>query len=342
MGDEGFGGPSVANGKLFLVDHSGNQDIVRALDLATGKEFWTYTYEESGGANYGYNRATPCIKDGMVYTVSMKGQINCLSEADGKVIWQKKMSDFAGQAPGWGFACSPIVDGENVILCPGGKGSSVVAVNRKTGALVWKSGTDKPGYATPVVATINGVKQYVVFSATSLNGYAAANGRKLWSIPWKTAYDVNAAMPIVIDDTVLVSSGYGVGCALVQITPAGAKELWKNKSIQLHFSSPVLINGVIYSTTDSGELVCLDPKTGKDLWRHQGNFEKGGLLAADGVLFVMGGADGRLVAVQASPDGYKQLSQMTPLGGQSWTAPILADGKLVVRNTQAIACLSLK
>lgn len=345
MGDKGYGGPAIANGKVFLVDHNENQDIVRALDAATGKEIWTYSYEESGKDNYGFNRATPCIRDGVVYTVSMKGVINCLAEADGKVIWTKKMADFGGRAPSWNFACSPIVDGENVILVPGGQGSSVVAVNRKTGELVWKSGTDQPGYSTPVIATINGVKQYIVFSATSVNGYAADDGKKLWSYPWKTDYDVNTAAPIVMGDTVFVSSGYGVGCALLQITPEGAKPVWSNKAIQLHFSSPVLIDGRIYSTTDSpdgGDLVCLDPKTGQDIWRQKGKFEKGGLMAADGVLYVMGGADGKLVLVQASPDGYKELGQMTPLGGQSWTAPVIAEGKLIVRNKQAMACYSMK
>jgi outer membrane protein assembly factor BamB len=342
LGDDGFGGPAVANGKVFYVDHNENQDIVRVLDLTTGKELWQYAYEESGGPNYGFNRATPCVKDGMVYTVSMKGVINCLAEADGKVIWQKKMADFGGRSPSWAFACSPIVDGENVILVPGGQGASVVAVDRKTGNLVWKSGTDRPGYSTPVIATINGVKQYLVFSATSLNGYAADGGKKLWSFPWKTSYDVNAAAPIAIGDTVFISSGYETGCALVQITSAGAKQVWVNKAIQLHFSSPVLIDGRIYSTTDNGDLVCLDPKTGSDIWRHKGKFEKGGLVAADGVLYVMGGADGRLVLVQASPDAYKELSQMTPLGGQSWTAPVIADGKVIVRNKQAMVCLVLK
>jgi len=342
LGDDGFSGPAVAHGKVFVVDHDQNQDIVRALDIASGKEAWRYAYEESGGANYGFNRATPCINDGMVYTVSMKGVINCLAEADGKVIWQKKMADFGGRSPAWAFACSPIVDGENVILVPGGQGSSVVAVNRKTGALIWKSGTDQPGYSTPVVATINGVKQYVVFSATSVNGYAADSGKKLWSFPWKTSYDVNTAAPIVMGDTVFISSGYEVGCALLEIAPEGAKEVWKNKAIQLHFSSPVLIDGRIYSTTDNGDLVCLDPKTGSDIWRQKAKFEKGGLVAADGVLYVMSGADGRLVLVQATPDAYKELSQMTPLGGQSWTAPIIADGKVIVRNKQAMVCLNLK
>lgn len=343
MGDDGYSGPAVANGKMFIVDHRGNQDVVRAIDLATGKDVWTFPYDEPGGANYGFNRATPTIRDGMVYTVSMKGQINCLSEVDGKVIWQKKMSDFGGRAPSWGFACSIVIDGENAILCPGGQDSSVVAVNRKTGALVWKSGSDKPGYATPVVATINGVKQYVVFSGTSLNGYAAEDGRKLWSFPWKTSYDVNAAMPIVIGNTVFISSGYGTGCCLVEITADGAKEVWRNKAIVLHFSSPVLIDGLIYSTSDNGDLVCLDPKTGKDVWRHQGRFEKGGLAAtADDVLFVLGGGDGRLAAVKATPEGYKELGSFTPLGEQSWTAPIIADGKLIVRNKKAVACLAVR
>ena len=343
LGDQGYGGPAVANGKVFIVDHSGNQDIVRALDFENGEEVWRYAYDESGGPNYGFNRATPTIVDGLVYTVSMKGVVNCLSEEDGKLVWTKSLvADFGGRSPTWGFASSAVVDDGKLILCPGGDGSSVVAVDCKTGELIWKSGTDKPGYSTPVIATINDARQYLIFSASSINGYAAEDGKKLWTFPWKTTYDVNAAAPLVMENSVFISSDYGTGCAMLDIQARGPKVRWRHKLIQEHFSSGVLIDGMIYSTTDPGDLVCLDAATGKQQWRQQGGFEKGGLIAADGVLLALTGGDGQLIMVGVNSAAYNELGRMKPLGEQSWTAPVLADGRLLVRNKQAMVCLDLK
>ena len=127
-------------------------------------------------------------------------------------------------------------------------------------------------------------------------GYSPEDGKRLWSFPWKTSYDVNAADPLVIDNSVFISSGYNTGCAMIEIAPEGPKLKWRNKAMQQHFSSAIVYQGMIYGTTDPGDLVCLDPETGKESWRQKG-FEKGGIAAADGVLLALSGNTGELVMV---------------------------------------------
>lgn len=341
MSDGGYSGPAVAGGHVFIIDHRGKQDLVRCISLADGKDVWTCAYDDASKANYGFSHATPTISDGKVYTVSREGRVHCLDARTGKVIWLVNMpAELSGQAGGWGYAASVLLDGDKAIVSPGGKGSLIAALDRNTGKLLWKNGSDQAGYATPVLATFNGIRQYLVFSATSLNGFAADDGKLLWTLPWKTAYDINAAAPLPLDNAVFISSGYGVGCAVIDIKPTGPAERFKNKVFQQHFSSAVLHEGMIYGTTDPGDLVCLNPRTGKETWRHKG-FEKGGVAGVDGVLLALDGKAGDLVMVSLAPDAYKELGRIKPLGGQSWTAPIIADGAVLVRNTKELACFDI-
>lgn len=340
MSDDGFAGPAVANGRLYIIDHKGDQDVVRCIGMADGKDLWTFAYNDLANANFGFSRATPTVRDGKVYTVSYQGKVHCLDADTGKVVWKMDMvRQLGGQMPGWGFAQSPVIDGEKLIVCPGAPTGSVVALDRNTGRVIWKSGTDKAGYSTPVIGMINGVKQYIVFSGTSLNGYGEG-GKLLWTVPWKTSYDVNAAQPIVLGNGVFISSGYGIGCAIIQIEGNKAKPIWKTPAMQQQFTSAIVHEGLIYGTTDPGELVCLNPKTGQTLWR-QGGFEKGGVVATDAELIALTGNEGELVLTELSPKGYRELGRTRPVGGQSWTAPILADGRVIVRNKQALVCLDV-
>jgi len=344
MGDDGFAGPSVVAGKLYIIDHAGANDIVRAYELTTGKKLWEYAYPDTDRDNYGFARATPTFDNGKLYTLGRMGELNCLDAAKGTVIWSHNLhQDFQGQTGQWDYAQSPVVDGDKLIVCPGGA-KGVVALNKETGKEIFSGGGPAPaGYATPVIATINGKKQYLVFDAKGLNGVdAEKGGPPLWRCPWNTSYGVNAASPIPIDDSnVFVTSGYGTGCGLIKIDGATAKPAWVNKEIKAHFNSPVLINNAIYGIGDGFGLVCLDPKTGKENWK-QGGFEKGGLMAIDGVLIAMNGAAGNCVMAEATPTAYKELGRFVPLGGQSWTAPVVSDGKLIVRNKVKLACYDIK
>ncbi len=341
MSDNGYAGPSVANGKVFIINHEGDKDIVRALDLKTGKDIWTHTYADQSKPNHGFARATPTVENGKVYTVSRFGIVNCLDEKTGKPLWTKDVvKEFKGLPPRWEMAWSPFIDGDKLIVIPGGDGAAVAALNKNTGAAIWKGGgSDKPGYATPDAATLNGVKQYLVFTACNLIGVEAATGKLLWQLPWRTDWDVNAATPLVIGDKIFITSNYKHGCALVSVAGNKPAIVWESKELQCHFNSPILYDNHIYGI--SNELACLDPQTGKALWKQPG-FEKGGLVIADGVIIAVDGKAGDVVMAEASPRAYRELGRIKPLGAQSWTAPIVADGKLIIRNKNTLACLALK
>lgn len=347
--DGGFAGPSVAAGKVFIVDHQGANDIVRAFNLKDGQPAWQYSYADLDKSNYGFAQATPTYSDGLLYTVSRLGVITCLKAADGTLVWSKSMTkDFGGRGPNWLYAESACVDGNRLVICTGAANGNVIALDKRTGATLWTGGNgDLPGYATAVPANMLGQKQYVVCTGFNIIGVAADTGKLLWSFPWENAAKVNASQPIVEvaqrppGNFVFITSGYGIGCAGFEVTPNGAVERWRNKSISAHFSSPVLYDGFIYSNSDPGNLVCMSEQTGQVIWTQPG-FEKGGLMIADGVILAFAGNTGDLIMARADATSYQELGRIKPLGGQSWTAPILADGKLIVRNTQAMVCLDAK
>lgn len=342
LSDDGYAGPSVAHGKVFIIDHQGDRDIVRALDLQTGADIWSFDYPDHSKPNYGFARSTPVFSEGKLYTLSRLGLLQCLDATTGDKSWSRHLvREFGGQTPKWQYAISPLVDGDRVIVVPGGPNACVAALDKNTGETIWGGGgSDIPGYSTPVPATINGQEQYVVFTGYSLIGVDAATGQRLWRVPWETRYDVNAALPVIMGNRIFITSGYNRGCAVVEVSGSDASIRWENQEIKAHFSSALFYNGDIYGTSDPGHLVCLDPATGDPLWRQPG-FEKGGIVLVDGVIIGMDGRGGDVIMAEASPNGYRELGRIKPLGGQSWTAPIVADGKLIVRNKKAIVCLDL-
>lgn len=340
--DAGYSGPSVAGGKVYIVDHQGDQDVVRALDFRTGTEIWRYAYDEALKNDHGFARCTPTVEGGRVYTLARSGQTHCLDAASGKLVWARNiMADFGGKQPRWQMSMSIFIDGGKAIVVPGGKDAAVVALDKSTGKTIWAGGgSDAPGYATPQVATINGKRQYVIFTAASVMGVDPDKGGVLWSFPWPIRNGVNAAMPIVMGNKVFITSNYGMGCALVEVTPDGAREVWKSEAFQSRFSTPILTGGHLYCTGETRSLVCLEPQTGTIKWQQPG-FEWGGLIAVDGVLIVADGKDGHIVMVKPNPEAYEELGRFRPLGGRTWTAPIIADGKLLVRNHTTLACYDL-
>ncbi|NSW56421.1 MAG: PQQ-like beta-propeller repeat protein [Armatimonadetes bacterium] len=342
LGDRGFAGPCVADGKVFIIDHAGDKDIVRALKLDTGQEVWRFPYPDTARENYGFARSTPCYSNGRLYTLSRLGLVNCLDATDGTPYWSVNIrQDFGGQAPEWDYSASPIVDEGKVILCPGGQ-TGIVALDARSGDTVWTGGKPGvPGYASPVVANIQGVKQYVIFAGKHIYGAAAADGKVLWSVPWETSYDVNAAQPIVAGNFVFFSSNYGKGCSLIEITPDGVTTHWTNKNLQAHFNSPVFTNNCFFGIGDRYGLVCINPRDGEILWNNREMGQKGGVVAVDGVLIGINSDSGAVVMFSNSFESYQELGRFTPLGGQSWTMPVIADGKLIIRNKEAICCVDI-
>ncbi len=348
MADGGFSGPAVADGVVYLIDRDGDNEVIRAISLADGAERWRFAYAEPGRENMGRTRATPTVADGMVYTVSRYGTVLALDAAKGTEKWRVNVvKDHKGELPQWEMAHSAVIDGEALVAVAGGPDAHVVTLDKLTGKLRWAGGgTYKPGYATPVVTTLNGRKQYVVFAGTAVVGITAEDGTVVWSLPWKTSFDVNAPGPITVGgDRLLVASGYRHGMALLQIKGDAVTELWANPNVSPHWSTPIVHDGHIYGTTTPGHLVCLVLDTGAEVWRSKGEgkgFEHGGLCALAGKLVVIEGNTGAIVLVDMSPEAYVERGRINPLNtSKCWVAPIIADRKLLVRSPAELVCLDL-
>jgi outer membrane protein assembly factor BamB len=348
MTDEGFSGPAIRGKTVYLHDHVGEEDVIRALEADTGKELWRFTYPEAGDENDGFTRATPTVDGDYLYTVSRSGLVHCLAAADGGVVWRADvMKDHGGKPPRWGAANSALIDGDRLIAIAAGDDSHVVALDKKNGKEIWAGGgTDIAGYGTPAVAVLDGKKQYLVFTGKSFIGVAADDGTLLWRHPWETRLDSNACAPIVVgDNLVWIASGYRRGCALLRIEGDQITEVWSEKRITPHWSSAVLMDGHIYATTPPGYLVCVEAETGKEKWRSKGTargFEHGGLCAADGTLIVIEGNTGNVVQVAISPEAYQEFGRINPLeSSRCWVAPVVAHGRLYVRSPKELVCLDI-
>jgi len=344
LGDKGYAGPSIAAGKLFIIDHAEDRDIVRAVDVKTGKNVWTYAYVDSDKDQYGFAHTTPTYDAGRLYTISREGRLHCLKADDGTLVWKRDLkSEYGGRWKGdnWGYAGSPFIDGDQLIVSPSGPGAMVAALDKNTGKEIWKGGGDESiGYATPVKAEIAGKPQYIIFSGVSVLSLDVKSGETLWTSPWRTAYGVNAATPLVIGNNVFISSNYGVGCELLDASVIPPKELWRNKALKAHFNSPLFFEGHLYGTGEPDDLSCIVLASGDVKWKQKG-FQKGGILGIDGMIIAIGGSDGDVVLCKMSPEGYVESGRIKPLAGQSWTAPIVAGGKLYVRNKTELICLDL-
>ena len=333
---------AVSHGRLFALGNSNDTDTVACLDAATGKPVWQYSYAcpleprmfEGGPA------ATPTVDGDRVYTLSRPGQLFCLEAATGKVVWTKHLqNDLAGKMPQWGYAGSPLVLGATVICEVGATNATIVAFDKLTGNVRWKSGSDALGYGSLVPFTFKRQQCLAGFNAFGLVVYEATTGKELARFAWKTAYDGNIATPIVAGDKIFISSGYNKGCALVQFTGTALTEVWKGATMRNHFNSSVLWQEHLYGF-DESTLTCLNFATGTTKWKQDG-LGKGALMLAGDKLIVQS-ETGNLVVATAAPAGFKELARAKVLTGRCWVVPVLANGRLYVRNnTGDLVCLDV-
>jgi outer membrane protein assembly factor BamB len=331
----GFSAISVVNGKAYCAGNINKEtDIIYCFDALTGQEKWRYEYAEPLAPKYyeGGCSASPTIHDGKVYTLSKKGAAYCLNADTGDMIWTQAL-DF--KMPTWGFSGSALIIEDLAIYNVGAAG---VALNKATGDIIWKSENDVAGYATPVPYQKNGKAYICLFAKNTVMGIEAKTGTVLWSYPWETKYDVNAADPIISGDKVFITSGYGHGAALIDIAGPKPKLVWENKNMRSQMSGPVLIDGFLYGIDDN-QLACVDWKSGQQKWTEK-TPKKGALCAAGDRLIIMG-EKGALQVAAVTPDGYQQIASAQVLKGRCWTMPVLANGKIYVRNAQGhLVCVN--
>jgi outer membrane protein assembly factor BamB len=343
----GLSSVTVSDGHAFSMGNKDDMDFVYCFDAATGKEVWRHQFPLKLDPNMfeGGPRSTPTLDGAHVYTVSHEGDLWCLEAATGKKIWYRHyQTDLGGRRPQWGYAGSPLLAGDLLICDVGGSGSSTVAFDRLTGAVAWKSGSDQAGYASPVLATLDGKPTVVILKADTLVGCDPKDGKELWRAPWKTEYDVNAATPLIIDSNkILVTSGYNAGCVLFEVRAGKIRELWHNKNLRSHINTPVAVGGFVYGTDGNvggGNLVCLDLATGERKWEEK-SVKGGSLIAANGKLIVLS-EKGELVVCDASPAGFHAISRAPVLTKRCWVQPTLDAGKLFVKNNFGdLECLAL-
>ncbi len=345
----GFSSVSVANGKVYTLGNSGRgkgeeKDTVFCFDAATGKPIWSHAYEAKLDPKYyaGGPSGTPTVDGDRVYTLGKRGQLICFGAADGHVVWQKNVAtETKAKRPTWGFAGSPLVIGDTVFVNVGAHGT---ALDKKTGKILWSTGRDSASYSSIVPHVRDGRQELVMFAQNELVAVDPKTGSTLWSYPWETKYDTNAADPILIGDKVFISSGYDRGCTLLQVAGDKVAKLWENKNMRNHFNPCVLIDGHVYGfdgNTGRATLKCIELATGKVQWEEK-SFGGFGALQAVGKKLLIISNQGELVVAEANTDEFTEISRAQVTGPKCWTTPVLSNGRIYCRNSRGdLTCLDV-
>lgn len=352
---EGYSGVAVSRGRIFTLGEKGASSFVVALDEKTGQRQWSVELGKAGAPGWGGfagPRATPTVDGDRVFALGQYGALVCLDAKTGKELWRKNyMEDFGGPLPEWGFSESPLVDGDQLVCVPGGEQGTVIALNKKTGQLLWRTKDlkDKAAYSSLVRVEIDGQPQYLLLTEESLSGISP-EGRVLWNTPRKGKVAV-IPTPIYKDHHVFVTSGYQVGCNLFRITSKNgafqAEEIYKHKDFDNHHGGVVLMGDHLYGHADRRGWVCQEFKTGKVVWSERRALRKGSIAAAqaDGLLFLRDEDEGIVVLAKATPQGFQEMGrfqQPDRSDKKSWPHPVIANGRLYLRDQDRLFSYALK
>jgi outer membrane protein assembly factor BamB len=339
----GYSSFSIVNGRMYTQGQRGNQEFVQALDVKTGKKLWetptSRNFENDRGSG---PRGTPTFDDGKLYAMTGEGTVVCLDAATGKIVWKiDSVKKFGGSVPHWGYSESPLIDGDRVIVMPGGRGASLVSLDKRTGDLQWKTGDDHAGYSSAILADVNGTKEVIALSGQSAFGVQESTGELLWHYNRISNNVANIATPIYQDGTVFLSSAYDTGCALLKLNPKGMQEVYFNRDMMNHYSSSVLVEGTLYGYSNA-LLSAMDFKTGKQLWRNR-SVGKGSVTYAEKHLYALG-EDGIVGLIEADRDGYKEVSRFESQKGSlpSWSPLVISDGRMYLRDQDNLTSYDIK
>ncbi len=324
-------------GKQLFTQGDGT---VWCLNSETGKVVWRYPAPGKGKG--GETTATPAVANGLVFALNNDHTIVCLGAAKGELQWSANVDKFAVKQGQWALSCSPLVLGSRVIMDLG----VVFTLDKKTGKLVWKAGSETAGYASAVVFRHASKMLLTSFNGSGLAIYSPSQDKLVAKYKWETAYGVNAATPIVSGGKIFISSGYGRGCSLLSLEGDALQKVWENKEMNNHCQTCVLAGGFLYGVHgqqgQKASLKCLDFETGKVKWDQKGLPVGGGLTLADGKLFVMLDG-GTLLVAKASPKSFTELARAKVLDDQCWTMPVVANGRVYCRSHAGdLVCVDLK
>ena len=389
----GYSGPSVSDNKVFVMDREAepykpkkikpgtNLNFVKAkiqgtervlcLDSRTGGIKWSHSYKSEYSSVFIYAigpRTTPLVHDGFVFTLGAEGQLNTYKADTGKLIWSKNfINDFGIENPEWGTACHPIIHNTTLICTVGGSGQTLVAFDYKTGKEEWRNiDSKKSGYGTPVIETINGTKQLIVWNGETVNGVNPDNGKSYWSVDFKPEYGMAIGAPRVWNDLVFVMGFNGKSGAIkISKDSRSASLLWgldRRLGVAGTFNTAHLDDGYIYSGGQRGLFRCIDINNGKRIWEtptpllKEDGSGRGAWPSAFTVYHkptnhtVIFNDHGEMISANLTPKGYEEISRVKVIepthyvGGRMlvWSHPALSNGKLYCRNDKEILCYDLR
>lgn len=340
--------PVVQGNRLVVPGRDEKNDLVFCINTDNGELIWSGSYEAASGTSHGPGaRATPFISEDRVYTFGRSGDLVCWQLEDGKVVWRKNVKDEGGTEPQWGFSTTPLVL-DNKVIVQGGGTALVVAYDKLTGDLIWKSMEGEAGYAAAITMTVENEVKLLIYHGTGLSCLNPADGKVLWTAPWETDYAVNATTPIVSGDIIFHTSGYKMGCEALKVSKDGYSVLWKNNLMEAQHSDPILIDGYIYgysgeSSRIKGKFECIELASGKEMWSTD-KVGQGTTTFVDGYLVCLD-IKGNLFLVKPNSKGFEKVgeirSALENVKNPAWTVPVVANGNLYLRYLQQLVCYKL-
>jgi outer membrane protein assembly factor BamB len=361
----GYSAPSIAAG-IFGMSNRGDDEVVWALSEKDGKELWVSrlgpAFQQKGWPQGKEGPGcTPTVDGERLYVEGLAGDVSCLQVKDGKILWQRSLQkDFGGTLPTWSFRESPLVDGEKVICTPGGEDASLVALDKLTGKTIWKSpvpGNPQAAYSSVIAIDFEGQRQYVQLTQKALIGVSASDGKFLWRYNRPAnPMGINCSTPLYQDGKVFAAAAYGAGGGLVKLAKdenggVKAEEVYSTRKMQNHHGGMILFDGCLYGANggnEGGALICLDFKTGNVLWDEREDTErrapKGSVALADGRLYYRT-EKGTVLLIEPSAKEYLErgrFEQPDRTKLPAWTHPVIANGKLYVRDQDLLLCYDVK
>ena len=345
----GYGSVSVSGDRVFVQGATGRESVVSSINRADGKVVWTKVIGARGDNDRGDGpRSTPTVDGDRVYVLTETGDLVCLRVADGTRVWQRNiLRDFRASNINWLISESPLIDGDRVIVTPGGSDGGMVALDKLTGKTIWASMdlNEEAGYASPIVADVHGVRTYMTLTSTAGVGVRASDGKLMWRYTGAANRTANITTPVYANNQVFFSSAYGTGGALVGLRVADggirAQEIYFTRDMQNHHGGIVLVDGYLYGYNNA-VLTCLEWATGKMMWRDR-SVGKGAVSFADGHLYIL--SENNVVGlVEATPAAYREKGRFTirDQGLPSWAHPAIAGGRLYIRNQGTLTAYNVR
>ncbi len=348
----GYGGPAVVDGRIFILGTRGGSETLFCLDADSSDEVWSVdlgtVYENDWGDG---PRGTPTVVGDRVYALAANGRLVCVERAGGQEVWSTAMQEFGGQLPKWGYSESPLVLGGKVLCTPGGEQGAMVALDAATGEMVWQSdhNTQRAHYSSIVPWAPHGETTCVQLLVNEAIGFRPEDGEVLWTVPWPGRVAV-VPTPIVRGNRVYVTAGYGTGCKAVDVAADNeVSEAYDNKTMVNHHGGAILLGEHVYGYSDGKGWVCQDFESGERTWREREALGKGAIAYADGRFYCQSEDEGEIVLIAADPDGWEEhgrfvlapQSEQRASRGKVWTHPVIANGRLYLRDQEYLHCFDI-